>query len=237
MFTVAAHPSVTMPDAAPTVGRLRRLSGPVAVVLGSCAGAAGLALHIRGGQPDEAQMREIAAGASQWLTSHLLMGFGWALLAVGILSAFRLVRGRGAALTGTGIAVLFVGAGLMSLGDIGHGTLAYALTDHVDAATSLAIQEDYFGNPVILVLSMGGMLMPLGIMLLAGGLLRARSVPRWAAVVLLFSPLGIQLGYSTELPFAPLTIPLVLGMTVLARAIGSEPWQGSTPHRTASAPS
>ena len=199
--------------------RTRRLAGPVALLVGCVVAMAGMSLHIKGGAEDVSFVRAVAAAPSVWLTSHIMMGIGWGLFAGGVLTALRLVHGRGAKLTGAAVAVTAVGGGLMALGDIAHGTLAYALVDQVNAATSLEIQTAYFENPAVLALSLGGMLIPLGSMLLGGGLLLARSVPRWVAVTLLVSPAFIQLGYSTDLPLAPFVLPFVVGIAMLAKAI------------------
>jgi hypothetical protein len=172
-----------------TVDRLRRHAGPVALAAGSVLTIAGMGLHIAGDgtAPDESFVHAVEAQLPQWLTSHLLLSAGMALVAGGALSIFRLARGRGAVLTAVGAVFMVIGGALMSLGDLAHGALAYALAGQVGAAESLAIQEGYFLHPAIAVLSFGGMLLPLGVAVLCVGLLRSRAVPRWAVVVLLLS--------------------------------------------------
>lgn len=204
-----------------TIERLRRHAGPTALVVGSVVTVAGMVLHVAGdgSTPDEALVRTIEAGLAQWLTSHFLLAAGMALVAGGAASAFRVARGRGATLTAIGAVVVSVGAVLMSLGDFAHGALAYALAGHVDASTSLAIQEGYFFHPAIAATSFGGMLMPLGILILGVALLRSRLVPRWAAVVLLVSPIIMSLGFASGPRMLVLGLPFVVGMTVFARAI------------------
>lgn len=223
MSSAAQSVSSSVSSSPTTVHTLLRFAGPSALIAGFVLAAAGMTLHVRGGAPDEDFVRTVAAHSSQWLASHLLMGLGWMLVALGVTTAARMVHGRGAVLTGIGIGVVFVGAVLMSLGDVAHGAVAYALVDRVDASTSVAIQEAFFANPAILVISSGGMLLPLGILVLAAGVLRSGAVPRWAAVTLLFSPLFVQLGYSTDLPFVLLVIPLVVGMAALAHAVAHAP--------------
>jgi hypothetical protein len=202
------------------IDRGRHLGGPVALVLGGVLGLVGMTLHPKGGTPDVALMRDIAAHSSQWLASHLLMGFGWALVAAGMMTVLRLAKGRGATLTAVGAVIASMGAGLSAFGDMAHGALAYALVDQVEPAASLAIQEAFFTHPAFAVISFGGMLLPLAILLLGVAMLRSRALPRWAAIVLMLSPFLIQLGFMvTELPFPVLVLPFVVGLAALARAI------------------
>lgn len=204
-----------------TIDRLRRHAGPAALVVGSVLTIAGMALHAAGdgSAPDETFVRTVEASLGQWLASHLLLAAGMALVAGGLASALRVARGRGATLTAVGAVVASVGAALMALGDFAHGGLAYALSGHVDATTSLAIQEGYFLHPAIAVTSFGGMLLPVGVVVLGIALLRSRVAPRWAAVVLLVSPLVISVGFASGPRMLVLGLPFVVGMTVLARAI------------------
>lgn len=217
--TPASHPAEAPPPS--TIDRLRRHAGPVALVLGSVLAVAGMALHVAGdgSAPDEALVRTIEASLGQWLASHLLLASGMALVAGGAASAFRLARGRGATLTAIGAAAMSVGAALMSLGDLAHGALAYALAGHVEATTSLAIQEAYFLHPAIAVTSFGGMLLPVGVLVLGVALLRSRIVPRWSAIVLGVSPIFISLGFASGTRMLLLGLPFMVGMAVLARAI------------------
>jgi hypothetical protein len=112
-----------------------------------------------------------------------------------------------------------VGAALMSVGDFGHGVLAYALSGHVDPATSLEIQDAYHFHPVVAVISFGGMLLPLGVVIFGIALLRSRAVPRWAAAVLISAPILISFGFTSGTRMLYLGIPFVVGLAFLARAI------------------
>jgi hypothetical protein len=207
-----------MPSA---LDRLRRCAGPVALAAGAVLTIAGMALHVQGdgSQADEAFVRTVEAQQTQWLISHLLLAAGMALVAGGAVTAFRLARGRGAALTAVGAGLMAVGGVLMSLGDFAHGVLGYALIGQVDPATSLEIQNSYFFTPAIAVISFGGMLLPLGTVVLGIALLRSRAVPRWAAVVLLTSPVFITLGFASGPRMVYLGIPFVVGLALFARAI------------------
>lgn len=198
---------------------LRRKGAPAALTVGAVLMVAGMALHARG-LPDEAYVRTVATQPGQWLTSHLLLAFGNALIALGAaVVAVRMARGRGAALTGVGSLMASFGGVLMALGDLGHGAVAYSLVDQVAVADSLAIQEAYFRNPAIAGVSFGGMLLPLGLIILGVGLLRSGAVPRWAAIVLLISPIVIQAGMAAGPQMVLFGLPLVVGMTALARSL------------------
>jgi hypothetical protein len=203
------------------IDRLRRHGGPVALAAGAVLTIAGMALHVQGdgSVADEEFVRTVEAQSTQWLFSHLLLAVGMALVAGGAVAAFRMARGRGAALTAVGAGLTAVGGVLMSLGDLAHGALGYALSGHVDPATSLEIQNSYFFHPAIAVISFGGMLLPLGVVVLGIALLRSRAVPRWAAVLLMISPVLITVGFASGPRMALLGIPFVVGLAILARAI------------------
>lgn len=212
------------PPVLSTIEGLRRYAGPTVLLAGAALTIAGMALHVAGdGSPaDEALIRTIEASSTQWLVSHFLLAAGMALVAGGAVTALRLARRRGGILTISGVAAISLGAALMSLGDLAHGILAFALAGRIDPATSLAIQDDYFMHPAIAVISFGGMLMPLGVLLLGVALLRSHVVPRWAAVVLLVSPVAISLGFASGPRMLVFGLPFVVGMAALSRAIARD---------------
>lgn len=203
-----------------TLHRFLRLAGPAALVAGSILAAGGMALHVPGAPEDEALTRTVAEHSSQWLASHLLSGFGLALLAAGTATVVRLARGRGARLTAIGAVVTSSGAALMSLGDVAHGSVAFALAEQVDPARSLEIQKAFFGDPAIAVLSGAGMLLPLGILILGAAVLRSRVAPRWVGAMLLLSPIAVQAALLAHgLAHYLLVLPFVVAMSGLARAL------------------
>lgn len=214
-----ASPHRSIPPRMPVPDRIRRLAGPIALVAGSVLTVTGMSLHVKEVAVDESLVRAVTAHPSQWLASHLLQSFGMALVAIGALSLWRLARGRGATLTAAGAAVVSAGGGLMALGDVAHGAVAYALIGKVDDTTSLAIQKAYFDHPAILLLSLGGMLLPAGVLVLGAGVLRSGVVPRWTALVLLLSPIAIQIAFVTAIPMAVLGLLFVVGMAGLARSV------------------
>lgn len=199
-----------------SAGRLRRGVAPAALFVGSVATIGGMALHAEG-LPSEAYVRTIESQPGQWLASHLALGLGMALVALGLTGVLRLVDGQAAKTIVVGTVVAAVGAALMSLGDLAHGVVAYALAGHLDASASFAAQEAYFAEPAIMILSMSGMLLPLGLIILGVGLFRSRLVPRWLAVVVLLSPIAIQAGMASGPRMLAFGLPFMVAMGALAR--------------------
>lgn len=220
--TAAPTESTSATSAPPTPGRLQERGGALALTAGSVLVAVGLVLHLPGAPEDAGLTRAIAEQPSRWLAAHLLGALGLVLLAAGVARVARVARGRGAALAAAGALTASVGATLLALGDSAHGSVAYALAGRVDPAAALEIEKAFFGNPAVAALSGAGMLLPLGILLLGAGVLRARLVPRWAGVVLLLSPLAVQAALLARGPaHYLLVLPFVVGMVVLARTLVS----------------
>ena len=162
------------------------------------------------------------------------MAVGGILLVLGLIAVPGLVHGRGrrAVMVGTGMGV--VGAASTALGDFAHGSLAYVLMGEVSAEQSLQIQEQFFSQPLLAAVSMPGLLLPLGMLVLGGGLLYSRAVPAPAALLLLVAPITVQLGYMmTDLPMPVMVLPVVAGLgwisLVLARKPREESASGSSP--------
>jgi hypothetical protein len=217
---VQIPPSNTAATPEPIVPlRVRRVAGPVAFVVGSVFSVIGMTLHVKGAPEDEALIRDIAEHSTQWVFSHFFQSFGMVLMAVGVLAALRLARGRGAVLTAVGVGLIAVGGTLMALGDMAHGAVAYALVDHVTPAASLEIQKAFFVHPAFGGMSILGMLAPIGVMVLGAGVLRSRALPRWAALALMLGPILIQVAFATGVPVALLGIPFVVGAVALSRAV------------------
>jgi hypothetical protein len=201
----------------------------VALAGGALLTSAALTMHLRGGVDDVAFVRRVEQAPQVWLTGHVLMAVGGLLLLVGLLAVPTLVRGRGRRLVLVGTTLSAVGAAASALGDFGHGALAYVLIGDVSAAQSLAIQEQFFTHPLLAAASMPGLLLPVGLLVTAGGLLWSQSVPRPAAVLVLVAPATVQLGYSvTSLPMPLMVLPMIAGLgwiaVILAR--GPKPEDG-----------
>ena len=196
--------------------RVRR--GPAAALSGGAfLVSAALSMHLRGGIDDVAFIRRVEEAPQTWLTGHVLMAFGAILLMLGLLAVPSLVGGRGrrAVLVGTGLSA--VGAASTALGDFAHGALAYVLIGDVPVEQSLEIQEQFFTQPLLAGVSMPGMLLPVGLLVIGGGLLWSRAVPVPAAVLVLVSPIAVQVGYTvTSLPMPLMVLPLVVSLVWIA---------------------
>lgn len=185
----------------------------VALVSGGVLVAAALSMHLRGGAQDVNFVRRVEQAPGVWLTGHILMTVGGILLLLGLLAVPRLVRGRGRRAVTVGAGLSVVGAVSNALGDFAHGSLAYVLVGDVPAERSLQIQERFFTEPLLVAVSMPGLLLPLGLLVLGGALLYSRAVPAPAALLLLVSPIPIQLGFLvTTLPMPLMVLSLVAGL-------------------------
>jgi hypothetical protein len=207
--------------AAPNDARPRRGSA-TALAGGSLLAAAALSVHLRGGVADVEFVRRVEDAPELWLTGHVLMAVGGVLLVLGLIAVPGLARGRGHRAVAIGAGLSAVGAASSALGDFAHGSLAYILIGDVSAEQSHQIQEQFFSQPLIAAVSMPGLLLPLGMLVLGGGLLYSRAVPAPAALLVLVAPITVQLGYMmTALPMPMMVLPLVAGLgwisLVLAR--------------------
>lgn len=203
-----------------------RLVGPVALVVGSVMAVLGQGLHITDTGQDVGIATAIADAPGAWMASHLLLGFGFALIAIGAATALPRHRGGGAALTAAGAVILSLGAAVMALGDIAHGALGFALVGPVDVATSFEIQSAYYEGPMAPGLNLGAPLLSIGMILLGAGLLGSRRHPRWVGIVVAVSPLLVLASFNLGLPTFLNLAPMAVGLAVLASALlrGSRPW-------------
>lgn len=200
----------------------RHRASATALAAGSLLAAAALSMHLRGGVASVEFVRRVEEAPGVWLTGHVLMAVGGVLLVLGLIAVPRLARGRGHRSVAVGTGLSAVGAASTALGDFAHGSLAYVLVGEVSAEQSLQIQEQFFSQPLLAAVSMPSLLLPLGMLVLGGGLLYSRAVPVPAAILVLVAPVTVQLGYMmTALPMPVMVLPLVLGLgwisLVLAR--------------------
>jgi hypothetical protein len=184
--------------------------------------AAGVAVH-----PDDAhgveRTMEAIDSSWTWTFTHLVEPYAWALLGIALLLALPRMAGptgRGRRLLGT--AAWMCAVGYVSLGFIvyGHGE-AYrhmAATD-VEPAAYTELFDRF--NEAIPLAALPSLLGRLGLLLAVIGLVRARTVPVWAAA-LLMGPVALM-GAGGMLPMAVgLSLffgPLVVGCAVLARRV------------------
>ena len=208
----AGRPPVTL--------ALHRYGYPVALTAGSLLIYASSALHPGGGEGDTAFVHAIRPHLDRWILTHLASWLGFTLLAVGVLGVLRLVTGRGRVPTAIGVLLTFAGGIGFGLTQVVHGFLEYAMDvgGVTTVAESVRVQEHFFHEPVWGVVSMVPMLLELGLLVLAIGIWRAGVVPRWAALLVLVTPVTVAFG--GEGPAALLgVLPVTVGMLVLARAL------------------
>lgn len=208
-----------------TQGDVRsRRGSAAALAAGTVLAAVALTLHLRGGIDDVTFVRRVEQTPELWLTGHVAMAVGGVLLLLGLVAVPRLARGRGRRAVAVGAGLSAVGAVSTALGDFAHGSLAYVLVGEVPAEQSLQIQEQFFTHPLIAAVSMPGLLLPLGMLVLGGGLLYSRAVPRPAALLVLVAPISVQLGYTiTALPMPVMVLPLVAGLGWLSLVLARGP--------------
>lgn len=197
----------------PAVTSRRHPTAAAALAGGTLLTAAALTMHLRGGIDDVEFVRRVEAAPGVWLAGHVLMAVGGVLLLLGLIAVPRLVRGRGRRAVAVGAGLSAVGAASTALGDFAHGSLAYVLVGDVPAAQSLEIQQQFFTHPLLAAVSMPGLLLPIGMLVLGGGLLYSRAVPTPAALLVLVAPVTVQLGYTiATLPMPLMVLPLIAGL-------------------------
>lgn len=197
---------------APSYTRSHRAPA-AALAGGGVLAAAALSMHPRGRVDDVEFVRRVEESPAFWLSGHVLMAVSGILLLLGLLAVPRLARGRGRRAVAVGAGLSAVGAVSTALGDFAHGALAYVLVGAVPVERSLQIQEQFFTQPLLAAVSMPGLLLPLGMLVLGGGLLYARAVPAPAALLVLIAPITVQLGYMvTTLPMPLMVTPVIAGL-------------------------
>ncbi len=220
--TPAPTPSVTadVRSPSPVVPHpIARLGGPIALVVGSVMAVVGQGLHLPRMPEDVGIAIAIAEAPMAWMASHLLLGFGFALVAMGVAATLPRRRGRGAGLTAAGVIIMSLGAAVFALGDIAHGALGFALIEPVDVATSFEVQMAYYEGPMAPGLNLGTMLLPLGMILTGAGLFRSRLHARWVGIVIALSPFAVQASFALDLPTYVHLVPMAVGLTVYATAV------------------
>ena len=135
------------------------------------------------------QLTVIAASPSMWQAAMILNMLGVILSVPAVLGLLHLLHDRGAVWGHVGGGLYLVGVLGLAAHNAGYyGTLAAASAPGVDqdqAVRFVQAGETIPGNAVWLLMFLAGLL--LGTILLGVGLLRARVVPRWTAVLMLLS--------------------------------------------------
>src|SRR4051812_30292692 len=204
-ITVAPESSVSTALTAPAdnadgnwVQRARRNFTPLALVASPVLIAAGFAVHDPGNKDNTAFVSQAGHHLNRWMVTHFVIATGFVLVAVGAGAVLRLARGRGSRLIVTGAVMTVIGGFAYAYETITHSVLEYALegTHQVTPALSARIQEDSFTLGWTGAVTMLSIFSLVGMIFIVFGLVRSRQVPRWAAILLILSPIPTQIAGS-----------------------------------------
>lgn len=154
--------------------------------------ALGLALLLHPGEGEAGVVQSIADNPGLIEAASLLIILSSVLFVPALMGILSLVRGRG-------VALVHIGVGLMLIGVIGHAVwttfqlVMAALLQSNLGQSQLAAAVEGGGPPpiglmVALVMFLGGFF--LGLLVLAAGLWRSHTVPKWVAVGLVLVAAG-----------------------------------------------
>jgi hypothetical protein len=217
----AVSTSAAAANARPSlVDRVRHGFTPVALVLGPVVTTIGFTLHEADAEDHEEFLSTVGHHGAAWSLAHLLIPIGLLLFTAGFAGLLRLARGRGARFLVPGVVLGMVGMIATAIDAAAHGAVESALMNRpeVSLAQSEQIQVDYLHSPFVFPLTLLGMGMILGLLIAGIGLFRSRRVPRWAAVLIMLSPVGLMFAGAGAV--APLgAAPLLIGTVVVARVL------------------
>jgi hypothetical protein len=225
--TTAPLARTDIPAPAPSAGgAARRGSRPLAAltVAAPLLLAASIALHPDDTHGVEHTLTAVAGDERlRWALIHLLEPAAWLLLGLTLLLTLpRMAAGRGRRLLTTAGVFSAVGFSSLALLVYAHGEafLFMAATDVEPSTYGPLFEQFETGFPLAALPSTFGRL---GLLLAAIGLVRARSVPVWAAVLLLLPIALLGSGGSFPLPVGlALTIaPLVVCLAFCARRVAT----------------
>ena len=185
---------------------------------------AGMAPHPELGSTAAETLAIVAADPDEWFRIHLLSAAAATLSIVSALVLASLVRGRGAALATLGAAMSVVGGFLLAFAFAAEAQLmslaADPSLDPVAMAPLFDLQDE---GPAMAMLIAGFPLAGIGGLLLMGGLLRARVVPRWQPALILFGTFT-SIAATPGLAIGPLLfLPSVIGTLFLAVSVARGP--------------
>lgn len=185
MSTATARSDLATPESA-TRGRVGLLA--LALTVTSIAALPGSYLWpepAAGGETytyaDIAPIRDLWWGLLAFLSAALILNVPFQAMATMIL-----VRRRGAAWATVGGAVMWLGTALYSVGVAGWAAAYYFATDPtLDSAVGTTLMERISADTGHLfgVMMPGALLVALGTVIQAVGLLRSRAVPRWIPIL------------------------------------------------------
>ncbi len=175
-----ADASVDVRPQPPT--RTQRWATPVALGAAGVIALAAFSLHPQGNDDDQAFVASLNGHLQRWAVSHVLETLVFVALLIGSGAVFRLARNRGTAgkVTAAGAIAMAVGSIAAVFETVGHGFLAYALAERSDVSVALStrIQLDFARLPWVAPMFIGTVVVQVGSLLIALGLIGSRAVPR-----------------------------------------------------------
>jgi hypothetical protein len=175
-----------------------------------------------------AQLQLVAAHRAQTFTAFLVHVIAGLVMIPAVIGLMRLAGARGAALATPGGLMSGLGGGLIAVNSAMFGlTMYFAAAPGLDRAAMTDYVFTMKRDVGAYVLVVPSLLVPVGVIVLAGALLRSRTVPRWQAGLLF---VGIVLGFlSPSGAIAAIWhLPLITAFTVLALQLrgrtSSERW-------------
>jgi hypothetical protein len=199
--------------------RIRRGLTPAALLVGPIMTSVGFAMHDKGLDDDVAFVRAIDGHVNRWMFTHLLIAAGFFLICIGTGAVARLARGRGKSATVMATVMIAVGTIAAAFDTVAHGAVAFALAGRTDvnAVVSTHVQLDLYKSPWIVGFVMLQNLALLGLFVLGFAMLRSRSIPRWAGILIIASPVTMMFGGAGVVTLLA-GLPLVLGVGCVAAA-------------------
>ena len=228
--------SAAIRSPSPTIAERRAALLAVVLLLTSLVAVVGGLFWPEAGSGDWYGYDDIAPVRDRWWGLLTLMSASLVLnVPAQALAAVMLTDGRGAAWTTVGAAVMWLGTGLYAVGVAGWAATYYFLTDPTfDADRGAALLERVEDDPRLFAAAVAGaVLVALGTVTQAVGLLRSRAVPRWvpilslAIVLTFFLPGEGVLGLVFGLPVAVASTAIgYFAWRRAARASGAAPGRG-----------
>ena len=205
-------------DRAPSgVLTARRLLLAAVVVAAPALQVTGMLLHPPLGATPAEQLDIIAPSPTTWFATHVVAAAAGALYILAGPVLAGLARARGAAVATAGAVLTVLGGAVLA---VGFGAEAHLLSLAVDPSLDRAAMVELAAleasAPAMTMIAIGVPLLGLGQLLLAGGLLASRAVPRW-------QPALVLAGYIASIAAAPgsilgpiLLVPAVVGYAAIA---------------------
>jgi len=188
-----------------TSERLRKGATGVCLVIAPLGLLVGLVLHPAESMDAAEQLGIIAGDANRWAMAHFILAASAVVLVGAVLGLAHLVHERrpGQAIAGGAMGVV----GAMSLCAVAFAEATYGA--EMGRAGAGGGVSDAFGavaaSPSSLVILVGALMGPLGLVVLGSGLYTSAVVPRWTAIALMVGGVCMVIG----LPIALMPLAIV----------------------------